>query len=157
VQKEIVNKPRVACKGQASVVSSISTQIINDVRDQSNIYHAGDIILPKKYLVVPKLLPLFLQYSIYSKPTQVVPITMVYQPGTKSDFPSPPPDSDIQATNMIIDKTQFTTVSNKKGKRSTESAANTIPSFSQQYPHPSPPVTVATATGTNHPEALPTK
>ena len=112
-----MNKPRVACKGQASVVSSISTQIINDLWDQSNIYHAGDIILPKKYLVVPKLLPLFLQYSTYSKPTQVAPITMVYQPGTKSDFLSPPPDSDIQATNMIIDNTQFTTVSNKKGKR----------------------------------------
>ena len=115
------------------------------------------IILPKKFLVVLKLLPPFLQYSTYSKPTQVVPITMAYQPNTNSDFLSPPPDSDSQTSNMIIDNTPFTTVSNKKEKRSTGSAANTILLFFQHRLPPSPPITIATATGTNHPEAPPTK
>jgi hypothetical protein len=41
---------------------------------------------------------------------------MVYQPVADSDFLSPPPDSGSQATNMIIDNTPFTTVSNKKKK-----------------------------------------
>jgi hypothetical protein len=58
---------------------------------------------------------------------------------------------------MIIDNTQFTTVSNKKERRSTGSAANTIMSFFQQRSLPSPPVRIATATGTGHPEAPPTK
>ena len=102
-------------------------------------------------------LPPFIQYSTYSKPMQVAPITMVNQPNASSDFLSPPPDLDSQTSNMIIDNTPFTTVTNKKEKGSTDCAANTIASFFQQRPLPSPPVTVATATGTNHPEAPPTK
>ena len=41
-------------------------------------YITGTSILPKNILVVPKLLPPFLQYSTYSKSTQVAPITMAY-------------------------------------------------------------------------------
>ena len=41
---------------------------------------------------------------------------MEYQPNANSDFLSPPPDSDTQATNMNIDNTQFTTESNNNKK-----------------------------------------
>jgi hypothetical protein len=75
-----------------------------------------EAILPKEFFVIPKLLPPFLQYSSYSKPTQVAPITIAYQPNADSDFLSPPPDSDSQTSNMIIDNTQFTAVTNKKEK-----------------------------------------
>ena len=66
--------------------------------------------------MVPKLLQPFLQYSSYSKPMQVAPITMAYQRDADSDILSPPPDSDSQTSNMIIDNTPFTTVTNKKEK-----------------------------------------
>ena len=52
----------------------------------------GCIILPKNFLVVPKLLPPFLLYSTYRKSTQVSPITMAYQADADSDLLTSLPD-----------------------------------------------------------------
>jgi hypothetical protein len=88
--------------------------------------------------VVPKLLPPFLQYSTYSKSMQVAPITMAYQPDADSDLLTSLPDPATLATNMIIDNTPYITVPNKNKKQPTGSSANTIPSFFQRRPLPSP-------------------
>ena len=58
---------------------------------------------------------------------------------------------------MTVDSHPLTIVTNKKEKRSTETSTNTIPSFFQQRPLPPPPVTIATAVSTNHPDTPPTK
>ena len=39
--------------------------------------------------MVPKLLPFSLQYSTYSKPTQVAPITMAHQPNADATYTLP--------------------------------------------------------------------
>ena len=62
------------------------------------------------------------------------------------------------ATNMLIDSDHPYSVPKKgKQKGTTTHLTHTIPSFFQRRPLPSPPTTVATAVGTDHPDAPPTK
>ena len=86
-----------------------------------------------------------------------IPTTMAFQPNTAPDFLAPLHEQNTTATNMTVKSQLFTMVTNKKEKRTTGTLTNTIPSFFQQHPLPPPPVTIATAVGTDHPDAPPTK
>ena len=62
------------------------------------------------------------------------------------------------AINMLIDSDHPHSVPKKgKQKGATTPSTHTIPSFFQRSPLPPPPTTVATAVGTDHPDAPPTK
>ena len=82
---------------------------------------------------------------------------MAFQPNAAHNYLAPPHEQNTTTTSMTVNSQPFTTVTNKKEKRSTGTSTNTIPSFFQQCPLPTPPVTIATAVGTDHPDTPPTK
>ena len=82
---------------------------------------------------------------------------MVHQPNANINFPLFPSTSAI-ATNMVVDSDlPFTIVKKGKQEGSTKPSSHSIPSYFQSCTLPLPPETVATAAGTNHPDAPPTK
>ena len=82
---------------------------------------------------------------------------MAHQPDANANFPLPPSTSTF-ATNMVVDSDlPFTIVKKGKQKGATTPLSHSIPSFFQRCPLPLPPKTVATAAGTDHPDAPPTK
>jgi hypothetical protein len=114
-------------------------------------------ILPTDFPEVPSSSRVNFPVHHLRQPTLTAPFTMAHQPNANANFPLPPYTSAF-ATNMVVDSDlPFTTLKKGKQKGATSPSSHSIPSFFQRRPLPLSPKTVATAAGTNHPDAPPTK